>query len=70
MNKRQAKKKSRDHIFFGESYRSRRIRVREQHQRSFEHARQEHRNFWEEWKRGYPNRFPYKKWFESMVFKS
>ena len=39
---------------------------RKSHEMSIKLARKEHRNFWEEWKRGYPNRFPYMKWFDSM----
>ena len=38
---------------------------RKSHEMSIKLARKEHRNFWEEWKRGYPNRFPYMKWFDS-----
>lgn len=66
MNKRQAKKKDMNQYLLCNSYSKNRKAIRRQHERSVSLARLQHRNFWEEWKRGYPNRFPYMKWFDSM----
>lgn len=66
MNKRQRKKREYSPMYFGDTYNNLRKTHRKQHEASIALARKEHRNFWEEWKRGYPNRFPYDKWFNSV----
>ena len=69
MNKRQVKKKILDSDIGRVKmipYKLKRKSNRKSHEESIKLARREHRNFWEEWKRGYPNRFPYMKWFDSM----
>lgn len=68
MNKRQAKKTQMKRIFRAEpygnfSYSEIRKKNRKAHVLSIECARRRHENFWDKWKRGYPNRFPYSKWF-------
>ena len=69
MNKRQAKKAQVKKVYRAEpygnfSYSEIRKRNRKSHVLSIECARRMHENFWDKWKRGYPNRFPYSKWFE------
>lgn len=66
MNHRQAKKKERNQWQLIDTYNGTRKYRRKTQRKSIEWAREEHRNFWEEWTRGYPNRFPYRKWFKSM----
>lgn len=68
MNKRKAKKKFGNQFLLGKTYTTHKRIIRQQHENSIELARLEHRNFWEEWKRGYPNRFPYQKWFMCKNF--
>ena len=68
MNKRQAKKRESTRYLVEKSYRKNRLIVRKQHVSSIEYARLQHRNFWEECQRGYPNRFPYQKWFNTKFF--
>ena len=67
MNKRQAKKTEMRRIFAAEpyahfSYSEIRKRNRRSHVLSIECARKRHYNYWENWTKGYPNRFPYSKW--------
>lgn len=65
MNKRKAKKMSYNQFLLGNSYSTHKKIIRSQHVNSISFARHQHRNFWEEWKRGYPNRFRYMNWFNS-----
>lgn len=67
MNKRQAKKRKYKKLLFYQSYKKDKIIKRKEHINSIRLARKNHRNYWEEWSRGYPNRFPYGKWFNSMT---
>lgn len=63
MNCRQAKKEFvKGFMLVGTYSETRRIRRRE-HINSIATARKHHRNYWESWDRGYPNRFPYNKYF-------
>ena len=66
MNHRQKKKRS---IFMYGGYTVHRKSRRKIHENSIKLSRIEHRNYWEEWKRGYPNKFPYKKWFDAPKMK-
>ena len=65
MNKRKAKKQ-RNNQYIYISHHHNRVIHRQEHVRSITLARHEHRNFWEEWKYGYPNRFPYMKWMDEI----
>lgn len=64
MNKRQSKKLVLSYDMKKIPYNTKKKMNRKSHEESIKLARREHRNFWEEWKKGYPNRFPYMKWFE------
>ena len=64
MNKRQAKKKSYNQFMIVNSYNLNKKIIRRQHENSISLARLQHRNYWEKWKRGYPNRFRCGKWFD------
>lgn len=56
MNKRKAKKKENNSFLHYLSYRDRRISNRYSHELSIDLARREHRNYWDGWNKGYPNR--------------
>jgi hypothetical protein len=60
MNKRQAKKKELKLITIFRNYPHNRKIRRRSHEASIAMARSEHRNFWVDWNRGYPNRMRWK----------
>lgn len=56
MNKRQAKKEYRKHYQVVATYSGTRKMKRKSHELSIMLARKEHRNYWDTWYWGYPNR--------------
>ena len=65
MNRRQAKKAYMKQFLMCKTYSATRAEIRHQHFMSIDKARKEHRNYWEGWNRGYPNRYRIKQWFNA-----